>query len=147
MRTTFKKSFAPEIAPRIVKRRLRLNPARIGRISACDNDSGSDSESDGSGGSDFDIDSHRRIFLAANEDVTPKVEKKSKNLDSRLLDRDLGHQDHNSKIHGNGFNRDRCSQLVNDQIYMVIHVIYMGNIPSQIQVFAKSTSMPDLKSP
>ncbi|OWY95910.1 hypothetical protein PHMEG_00033957 [Phytophthora megakarya] len=70
------------------------------------NDSGSDSESDGSGGSDSDIYSHRRIFLVANEDVTPKVEKESTNRDPRLLDRDHGHQDGNSKIHGNGFNRD-----------------------------------------
>ncbi|OWZ19432.1 hypothetical protein PHMEG_0006328 [Phytophthora megakarya] len=73
------------------------------------NDTGSDSESDGSGGSDSDIDSHRRIFLAANEDVTPKVEKESTNLDPRLPDRDHGHQDHNSRIHRNGVNRDRCS--------------------------------------
>ncbi|OWZ00831.1 hypothetical protein PHMEG_00027897 [Phytophthora megakarya] len=72
-------------------------------------DSGSDSESDGSGGSDSDIDSHRRIFLAASEDATLKVEKESANLDPRLPDRDHGHQDHNSKIHGNGFNRNRCS--------------------------------------
>ncbi|OWZ07782.1 LOW QUALITY PROTEIN: hypothetical protein PHMEG_00019785 [Phytophthora megakarya] len=49
------------------------------------------------------------IFLAANEDVTPKVDKESLNLDPRLRDRDHGHQDHNSKIHGNGFNRDRRS--------------------------------------
>ncbi|OWY94547.1 hypothetical protein PHMEG_00035688 [Phytophthora megakarya] len=73
------------------------------------NDSGSDSESDGSGGSDSDIDSHRTIFLAVNEDVTPKVEKESTNLDPRLLDRDHDPQDHNSKIRGNGFNRDQCS--------------------------------------
>ncbi|OWZ03808.1 hypothetical protein PHMEG_00024396 [Phytophthora megakarya] len=39
------------------------------------------------------------IFLAANEDVTPKVEKESANLDPRLPDRDHSHQDHNSKIH------------------------------------------------
>ncbi|OWZ19142.1 LOW QUALITY PROTEIN: hypothetical protein PHMEG_0006663 [Phytophthora megakarya] len=39
-------------------------------------DSGSDSGSDESGGSDSHIDSHRRIFLATNEDVTPKVEKR-----------------------------------------------------------------------
>ncbi|OWZ17550.1 hypothetical protein PHMEG_0008502 [Phytophthora megakarya] len=45
---------------------------------------GSDSESDGSGGSDSDIDSHRRIFLAANEDVTPKMEKESADLDPRI---------------------------------------------------------------
>ncbi|OWY98671.1 hypothetical protein PHMEG_00030508, partial [Phytophthora megakarya] len=54
-----------------------------------------------------DIASHRKIFLAANEDVTPKLEKESANLDPRLPDRDQGHQDHNLKIHGNGFNRDR----------------------------------------
>ncbi|OWY97793.1 hypothetical protein PHMEG_00031590, partial [Phytophthora megakarya] len=60
-------------------------------------------------GSDSGIDSHPRIFLAANEGVTPKVEKKSTNLDPRLSDREPGHQDHNSKIQGNGFNRDRCS--------------------------------------
>ncbi|OWZ00079.1 hypothetical protein PHMEG_00028813 [Phytophthora megakarya] len=66
-------------------------------------------ESDGSGGSDSDIDSHRRIFFAANEDVTPKVEKEATNPDPRLPDRDQSRQDHNSKIHGNGFNRDRCS--------------------------------------
>ncbi|OWY94943.1 hypothetical protein PHMEG_00035189 [Phytophthora megakarya] len=59
-------------------------------------DSGSDSESDGSGGSDSDR-------------MKPKVEKESANLDSRLPDRDHSHQYHNSKIHGNGFNRDRCS--------------------------------------
>ncbi|OWY96087.1 hypothetical protein PHMEG_00033743 [Phytophthora megakarya] len=73
------------------------------------NDAGSDSESDGSGGSDSDIDRHRRIFLAASEDVTPKVVKESTNLDPRLPDRDHGHQDHNSRIHSNGVNRDRCS--------------------------------------
>ncbi|OWY92931.1 hypothetical protein PHMEG_00037851, partial [Phytophthora megakarya] len=39
------------------------------------NDSESDSESDRSGGSD--VDSHCKIFLAASEDVTPKVEKES----------------------------------------------------------------------
>ncbi|OWZ18533.1 hypothetical protein PHMEG_0007363 [Phytophthora megakarya] len=38
------------------------------------NDSGSDCVSDRSGGSDFDINSHLKIFVAANEDVTPKVE-------------------------------------------------------------------------
>ncbi|OWY92592.1 hypothetical protein PHMEG_00038348, partial [Phytophthora megakarya] len=70
------------------------------------NDSGSDSESDGSGGSDSDVDSHRKIFLAANEEVTPKMEKDPATPDPRLLDRDHGHQDRNSKIHGNGFNRD-----------------------------------------
>ncbi|OWY92711.1 hypothetical protein PHMEG_00038167 [Phytophthora megakarya] len=72
------------------------------------NDSGSDSESDGSGGSDSDVDSHRKIFLAANEDFTPKVEKEPTTPDPRLPERDQGHQDHNLKIHGNGFNRDRC---------------------------------------
>ncbi|OWY99521.1 LOW QUALITY PROTEIN: hypothetical protein PHMEG_00029463 [Phytophthora megakarya] len=73
------------------------------------NDSGSDSESDGSGGSDSDVDNHRKIFFAANEDVTPKVEKESATLDPRLPEREQGHQDYNLKIHGNGFNRDRCS--------------------------------------
>ncbi|OWZ23107.1 hypothetical protein PHMEG_0002063 [Phytophthora megakarya] len=73
------------------------------------NDSASDSESDGSGRSDSDVDSHRKFFLAASEDVTPKVEKESANLDPRLPDRGQGHQDHNLKIHGNEFNRDRCS--------------------------------------
>ncbi|OWZ03776.1 hypothetical protein PHMEG_00024438 [Phytophthora megakarya] len=34
-----------------------------------------------------------------------------------------------------------------DQIYTVIYVTCMENVPSQFQVFAKSTSMPDLKSP
>ncbi|OWY95992.1 LOW QUALITY PROTEIN: reverse transcriptase, partial [Phytophthora megakarya] len=47
------------------------------------------------------------IFLAASEDVTPKVEKESASPDPRLPDRDHGHQEHNLKIHGNGFNRDR----------------------------------------
>ncbi|OWZ12183.1 hypothetical protein PHMEG_00014692 [Phytophthora megakarya] len=66
------------------------------------NDSGSDSESDGLGGSGSDIDSDRRISLAANEDVTPKSR--------RTWIHDFrGHQDNNAKIHGNGFNRDRCS--------------------------------------
>ncbi|OWZ13698.1 hypothetical protein PHMEG_00012925 [Phytophthora megakarya] len=36
------------------------------------NDSGCDSESDRSGGSDSDVDSHRKIFLAASEEVTRK---------------------------------------------------------------------------
>ncbi|OWZ07353.1 LOW QUALITY PROTEIN: hypothetical protein PHMEG_00020262 [Phytophthora megakarya] len=72
-------------------------------------DSGSDSGSDESGGSDSDIASHRMIFLAANEDISPKVEKESTNLDRRLSDRDQGHDDHNSKFHGNGFTRDRRS--------------------------------------
>ncbi|OWY99562.1 LOW QUALITY PROTEIN: hypothetical protein PHMEG_00029415 [Phytophthora megakarya] len=85
-------------------------PAKqVGAIRIQANDSGSDSVSDGSGGSDFDVDSHRKIFLAASKDVTPKVEKESANLDPRLPDRDHGYQDHNLKIHGNGFNRDRCS--------------------------------------
>ncbi|OWZ05238.1 hypothetical protein PHMEG_00022709 [Phytophthora megakarya] len=66
------------------------------------NDSGSDIQSDRSSGSDSDIDSHRRISLEANEDVTPKVEKEYAHLDPRLPDRDHGHQDHSSKIHGNG---------------------------------------------
>ncbi|OWY92270.1 hypothetical protein PHMEG_00038797, partial [Phytophthora megakarya] len=44
------------------------------------NDSGSDIESDGSGGSDSDVDSHCKIFLAANEEVTPKVEKRAGGL-------------------------------------------------------------------
>ncbi|OWY97103.1 hypothetical protein PHMEG_00032452 [Phytophthora megakarya] len=39
------------------------------------NDAVSDSESGGSGGSDSDVDSHRKIFLAANEDVTRKWRK------------------------------------------------------------------------
>ncbi|OWY90672.1 hypothetical protein PHMEG_00041097 [Phytophthora megakarya] len=73
------------------------------------NDSGSDSESDVSGGSDSDVDNHRKIVLAANEDVTPKVEKESMSLDPRPPERDQSHQDHNLKIHVNGFNRDRCS--------------------------------------
>ncbi|OWY96112.1 LOW QUALITY PROTEIN: hypothetical protein PHMEG_00033709, partial [Phytophthora megakarya] len=71
-------------------------------------DSGSISGPNESDGSDSDIDSHHRIFLAANEDVTPKVEKESANLDPRLPDRDHDQQDHNSKIQSNGFNRDRC---------------------------------------
>ncbi|OWY96651.1 LOW QUALITY PROTEIN: hypothetical protein PHMEG_00033030 [Phytophthora megakarya] len=63
------------------------------------NDSGSDSESDGSGGSESDVDNHRKICLAANEDVTPKMEKESASLDPRLPERDRGHQDQNLKIH------------------------------------------------
>ncbi|OWZ12056.1 hypothetical protein PHMEG_00014838, partial [Phytophthora megakarya] len=70
-------------------------------------DAGSSSESGRSGGSDSYIDSRCRILFVVNKDVTPKVEKKSANPDPRLLDRDHGHQDHNMKIHGNGFNRDR----------------------------------------
>ncbi|OWZ10924.1 hypothetical protein PHMEG_00016132 [Phytophthora megakarya] len=84
-------------------------PLLLRAIQILDNDSGSGCESDGSAGSDSDIDSHSRIFLAANEDATPKIEKESMNLDPRLPDRDHNHQDHNSKIHGIGFNRDRCS--------------------------------------
>ncbi|OWY99065.1 hypothetical protein PHMEG_00030003 [Phytophthora megakarya] len=72
------------------------------------NDSGSDSESDRSGGSDSDADSHRKIFLAANEDVTPKMEKEPTAPDPRHPERDQGRQDHNQKVHGNRFNRDRC---------------------------------------
>ncbi|OWY96574.1 hypothetical protein PHMEG_00033132 [Phytophthora megakarya] len=72
------------------------------------NESESDSESDGSGGFDSDVDSHPKIFLAANENVTPKVEKESVTPDPRLLERDQGHLDHNLTIHGNG-HRDRCS--------------------------------------
>ncbi|OWZ11912.1 LOW QUALITY PROTEIN: hypothetical protein PHMEG_00015000 [Phytophthora megakarya] len=41
------------------------------------------------------------IAGASNEDVTPKVEKVSANLDPCLPDRDHGHQDHYSKTHGN----------------------------------------------
>ncbi|OWY93275.1 hypothetical protein PHMEG_00037391, partial [Phytophthora megakarya] len=70
---------------------------------------GKDSGSDGSGGSDSDVDSHRKIFLAANEDVTPKMEKEPTGPDPRPPEHDQGHPDHNLKIHGNGFNRDRCS--------------------------------------
>ncbi|OWZ12946.1 hypothetical protein PHMEG_00013817 [Phytophthora megakarya] len=62
-------------------------------------DSGSASGSDESGGSESDIDSHRRIPFVANVDVTPKMEKVS-NPNPRLPDRDHNHQDHNSKIHG-----------------------------------------------
>ncbi|OWZ04066.1 hypothetical protein PHMEG_00024099 [Phytophthora megakarya] len=64
------------------------------------NDSESDSESDGSGRSDSDVDIHRKIVLAANEDVAPKAEKESASLDPRLPERDQGHQDHILKIHG-----------------------------------------------
>ncbi|OWZ21404.1 hypothetical protein PHMEG_0004056 [Phytophthora megakarya] len=91
----------------VLRARDRANNLRAIQIQA--NDSGSAIESDGLGGSDSDIDSYRRTFLAANEDATPKVEKESMNLDPRRPDRDHGHQDHNSKTHGNGFNRDRCS--------------------------------------
>ncbi|OWZ16532.1 LOW QUALITY PROTEIN: hypothetical protein PHMEG_0009663 [Phytophthora megakarya] len=84
-------------------------PAKLVRtIQIQANDSGSSSESDGLGGSDSDIDSHRRIFLASNEDVTWKG-KSQQNPEPRLPDRDHGHQDHNSKIHADGFNWDRCS--------------------------------------
>ncbi|OWZ23517.1 LOW QUALITY PROTEIN: hypothetical protein PHMEG_0001584 [Phytophthora megakarya] len=41
--------------------------------------------------------------------TSTKVEKESTNLDPRLSDRDHDHQVYNSKIHGSGFNRDRCS--------------------------------------
>ncbi|OWY91568.1 hypothetical protein PHMEG_00039793, partial [Phytophthora megakarya] len=84
-------------------------PKQVRAIQIQANDSRSESESDGSGGSDSDVDSHRKIFLAANEDVTPKMEKEPAAPDPRLPERDQGHQDHNLKIHGNGFNRDRCS--------------------------------------
>ncbi|OWY95387.1 hypothetical protein PHMEG_00034620 [Phytophthora megakarya] len=67
----------------------------------------STTESDGSGGSDSDMDSHRKIFLAANEEITPKMENEPATPDTRLPERDQGHQDHNLMIHGNGFNRDR----------------------------------------
>ncbi|OWY90324.1 hypothetical protein PHMEG_00041597 [Phytophthora megakarya] len=113
------------IALRTVKRRPRSDPASTGRslptpprlapakqvraIQIQANDSGSESESDGSGGSDSDVDSHRKIFLAANKDVTPKMEKEPTGPDPRPPERDQGHQDHNLKIHGNGYNRDRCS--------------------------------------
>ncbi|OWY97472.1 hypothetical protein PHMEG_00031984, partial [Phytophthora megakarya] len=87
---------------------LRLTDAdHLDEIQA--NDCGSDSKLDESGRSYSDVDCHRRIFVAANEAVTPKVEIESTNLDPRLRDGDPGHQDHNPKTHGNGFNRDRCS--------------------------------------
>ncbi|OWZ06017.1 hypothetical protein PHMEG_00021793 [Phytophthora megakarya] len=208
-----KRSSGLEIGLRIGRRKPRLDPKyrqkptkstpsapakQVRAIQIQANDSGSVSESDGSGGSDSDVDSHRKIFLAANEDVTPKMEKEPTAPDPRLPERDQGHQEHNLKIHGNGFNRDRCShcgsrkhsdlgcwrrgkrghhsdhclfvcrgcgelhdmgkcpmeefynqirQLVKEQIYTVIHMICMGNAPSQFQVFSKSTNMPDPKSP
>ncbi|OWY96346.1 hypothetical protein PHMEG_00033405 [Phytophthora megakarya] len=74
-------------------------------------DAGSDS-SDGSDGSDSEMDSHRRIYLAANQEVTPKEE-------NEMIMPDPGHQDpgstnhvhqeHRSKIQSDGFNRNRCS--------------------------------------
>ncbi|OWY95141.1 hypothetical protein PHMEG_00034932 [Phytophthora megakarya] len=44
-------------------------------------------------------------------------------------------------------NKTSVDQLANDRIYTIIHVICMGNTPSQFQACAKSTSMPDLRSP
>ncbi|OWY92595.1 hypothetical protein PHMEG_00038343, partial [Phytophthora megakarya] len=62
-------------------------------------------------GSDSEMDSHRRIYLAANQEVTPKEE-------SEMIMPDPGHQDpgsmnhthqeHRSKIQGDGFNPDHC---------------------------------------
>ncbi|OWZ08022.1 hypothetical protein PHMEG_00019498 [Phytophthora megakarya] len=79
------------------------------RIQAAD--SGSDS-SDGSDGSDSEMDSHRRIYLAANQEAAPKEE-------SETIMPDPGHQDsgsmnhihqkHRSKIQSDGFNRNQCS--------------------------------------
>ncbi|OWZ02546.1 hypothetical protein PHMEG_00025875 [Phytophthora megakarya] len=101
------------------------------------NNSGSE-ESDGSGGSDSDVDSHRKIFLAASEDVTPKVEKESVNLDPRLPDRDQGHQNHNLKIHGNGFNRDRCSHCgsrKHSDLACYVHEVWQKGHPSDHCLF------------
>ncbi|OWZ11408.1 reverse transcriptase [Phytophthora megakarya] len=74
-------------------------------------DSRSDT-SDGSDGSDSEMDNHCRIYLAANQEVAPKEE-------SETIIPDPGHQDpgsmnhihqeHRSKIQGDGFNRNRRS--------------------------------------
>ncbi|OWZ02764.1 hypothetical protein PHMEG_00025615 [Phytophthora megakarya] len=79
------------------------------QIQAADSESDS---SDGSDGSDSEMDSHRRIYLAANEEVTPKEE-------SETIMPDPGHQDpgsmnhihqeHRSKIQSDGFNRNQFS--------------------------------------
>ncbi|OWZ07149.1 hypothetical protein PHMEG_00020498 [Phytophthora megakarya] len=71
-------------------------------------DSGSDS-SDGSDGSDSEMDSHRRIYLAANEEVTTEEENETIMPDQGYQDpgsMNHIHQEHRSKIQSDGFNRN-----------------------------------------
>ncbi|OWZ12587.1 hypothetical protein PHMEG_00014227 [Phytophthora megakarya] len=74
-------------------------------------DSGSDS-SEGSDGSDSEMDSHRRIYLAANQEVTPKEESETTMPDPGHLDPGSMkhiHLEYRSKIQSDGFSRNRCS--------------------------------------
>ncbi|OWZ17064.1 hypothetical protein PHMEG_0009046 [Phytophthora megakarya] len=86
-------------------------PAKQVRAIHIQADSGSDS-SDGSDGSDSEMDSHRRIYLAANQEVIPKEESETTMLDPGHQDpgsMNHIHQEHRSTIQGDGFNRNRCS--------------------------------------
>ncbi|OWY97337.1 hypothetical protein PHMEG_00032158 [Phytophthora megakarya] len=102
----------PDLADRLTLLRLSDADDLEEVLRARDRAKSRSDSSDGSDGSDSEMDSHRRIYLAANQEVTPKEE-------SETIMPDPGHQDtgsmnhtyqeHRSKIQSDGFNRNRCS--------------------------------------
>ncbi|POM58530.1 Hypothetical protein PHPALM_36810 [Phytophthora palmivora] len=75
-------------------------------------ESESESGSDGSDGSDSDGDNHRRIYLAAEQDVIPKAESGMEKVDQVLITHKSTDQtppDHRSRIQNGGSDRNRCS--------------------------------------
>ncbi|POM57358.1 Hypothetical protein PHPALM_38139, partial [Phytophthora palmivora] len=75
-------------------------------------ESESESGSDGSDGSDSDGDNHRRIYLAAEQDVTPKVESGMEKVEQVPITHKSTDQttpDHRSRIQNGGSDRNRCS--------------------------------------
>ncbi|POM72280.1 Hypothetical protein PHPALM_11030 [Phytophthora palmivora] len=75
-------------------------------------ESESESGSDGSDGSDSDGDNHRRIYLAADQDVIPKAESSMEKVEQVPITHKSTDQtppDHRSRIQSGGSNRNRCS--------------------------------------
>ncbi|POM76003.1 LOW QUALITY PROTEIN: Hypothetical protein PHPALM_6807 [Phytophthora palmivora] len=71
-----------------------------------------DSGSDGSDGSDSDGDNHRRIYLAAEQDVTTKVESGMEKVEQVPITHkstDQAPPDHRSRTQSGGSDRNRCS--------------------------------------
>ncbi|OWZ19363.1 hypothetical protein PHMEG_0006402 [Phytophthora megakarya] len=101
-------------------------------------DSGSDS-SDGSDGSDSEMDSHRRIYLAANQEVTPKEE-------SETIMPDPGHQDPVSMNHIHQEHRSKIQSDDSDLGFKTADKETTTEItkPSRIAEYRRSASTLDL---
>ncbi|POM63372.1 Hypothetical protein PHPALM_21243, partial [Phytophthora palmivora] len=75
-------------------------------------ESESESESDGSDGSDSDGDNHRRIYLAAEQEVIPKTESGMEKVEQVPITHKSTDQtppDHRSRIQSSGSDWNRCS--------------------------------------